>query len=250
MLKTIKRLAKNVPGIAKTYYLVRSLCSSAPPNDRSHEEIFRVIFRANTWKGRASASGTGSDLFQTRKIVKELPLLFNQLDITSLLDIPCGDFFWMRNVDLGEVQYIGADIVRDIINQNNRYEGRNITFQQLDLTLDSLPKVDLILCRDALVHFSFEDIFRALENMCRSGSRYILMTTFPARKNNLNVVTGQWRVLNFEIKPFGLPPPMHVITEGCTEGEEGEYEDKSLGLWKTTDIINVLAAKRASTMAG
>jgi hypothetical protein len=86
--------------------------------------------------------------------------------------------------------------------------------------------------------------------MCKSGSRYILMTTFPARKENFDIVTGKWRVLNFEIEPFDFQPPIHLIVEGCTEGEGGEYGDKSLGLWKTADIMNSLAARHASTMTG
>jgi hypothetical protein len=43
---------------------------------------------------------------------------------------------------------------------------------RLDLTGDPLPRVDVVLCRDCLVHLSFQNIFRAFANLRRSGSRY------------------------------------------------------------------------------
>jgi hypothetical protein len=46
-----------------------------------------------------------------------------------------------------------------------------------DLTRDPLPKVDLVLCRDCLVHLSFDDIYESLDNLRRSGSMLLLTTT-------------------------------------------------------------------------
>ena len=36
-----------------------------------------------------------------------------------MLDIPCGDFYWMKEVDLKDIEYIGADIVDELIKKNN-----------------------------------------------------------------------------------------------------------------------------------
>ena len=43
--------------------------------------------------------------------------------------------------------------------------------------------------------------------MARSGIPYLLTTTFPGAAANEEIVTGDWRVLNLEAPPFGLPPP-------------------------------------------
>jgi hypothetical protein len=93
----------------------------------------------------------------------------------------------------------------------------------------------LILCRDCLVHFSFDDIFKALNNLRASGSRFLLTTTFPTRQENQPIPTGKWRPLNLERAPFFLPPPLTILNEGCTENG-GEYADKSLGLWQLDDV--------------
>ena len=60
-----------------------------------------------------------------------------------MLDIPCGDFYWMNRVDRGDVNYLGADIVRDLIRENKRkYEKNGLRFQTLNLITDRLPTVD------------------------------------------------------------------------------------------------------------
>jgi hypothetical protein len=97
-----------------------------------------------------------------------------------VLDLPCGDFSWMNIVDLTNVHYTGADIVEPLISANNeRYaQGDSVKFLKLDLIRDTLPKCDLIINRDCLVHLSFDDIRSAIRNIKNSGSKFILSTTF------------------------------------------------------------------------
>jgi len=203
---------------------------------KTTEEIFTNIYKSNAWDGKNSISGKGSDVDQTKIITKELSSLFSNLNISTMLDMPCGDFYWMKNADLSNIDYTGADIVKELIQENTeKYGGGSIRFRYMNLIEDKLPKVDLIFCRDCLVHFSFADVFSALENVCNSQSEYLLTTTFTGRKDNYDILTGQWRPLNFELAPFVLPKPLRIIDEGCTE-DGGAYEDKSLGLWRIADI--------------
>lgn len=204
------------------------------------EGVFTDIYKRNAWGGKESVSGSGSSIHKTRVIIRELPKLFDDFHTSTILDIPCGDFYWMKNVDLEGMDYTGADIVRDLIQKNKDvFENESTHFKCLDLILDKLPKVDLIFCRDCLVHFSFKDIFLALRNICESQSEYLLTTTFPDRKDNYDIGTGQWRPCNFNVAPFMFPKPIRLINEECTEGN-GSYKDKSLALWKIKDIREVL----------
>lgn len=203
-------------------------------------DIFTDIYRNNTFGGKDSISGPGSDAHQTRVIASELPMLLRALNTTTMLDLPCGDFHWMKNVDLSNTAYTGADIVQELIQKNNENYARNgVRFHCLNLIKDKLPKVDLILCRDCLVHFSFADISLALKNVCNSQSEYFLTTTFTDRIENYDIVTGLWRAINLELAPFGLPTPLKIINEGCTE-DEGTNGDKALGLWRVADIRKTL----------
>ena len=201
----------------------------------SMPQIFTQIFERNVWLGEESRSGQGSDMTQTEIVRRALPDLIRQFGVKTMLDVPCGDFNWMRTVDL-DVDYIGGDIVPALIDSNNRqYASPTRCFRILDACSDALPTVDLVFCRDLLVHLSFDHAERALANIQRSGSGYLLTTTFSDRQSNANVQTGQWRPLNLRLTPFNLPEPLMIINEGCTEWD-GAWADKCLGLWRLADI--------------
>jgi 2-polyprenyl-3-methyl-5-hydroxy-6-metoxy-1,4-benzoquinol methylase len=199
------------------------------------KESFNNIYTKNHWKSDESISGTGSSIEQTASLRYELPSLFKKLDIKSVLDIPCGDFNWMKETDLSGITYIGADIVTKLINTNKKYGKENVSFEVLDLTNDMLPKSDLIICRDCFVHLSFNDIYASLKNIISSDSKYLLTTSFPSCNLNYDIASGEWRVLNFEIHPFNFPKPLLVINENCTEAN-GRYSDKAMVLWEIKKI--------------
>ncbi|HEY7440768.1 MAG TPA: hypothetical protein VH701_00005, partial [Vicinamibacterales bacterium] len=108
---------------------------------KSTEEIFTSIFRRQAWGKTASVSGPGSDLAQTGRLVRTLRSLMEEHEVRSILDIPCGDFHWMRSVNLQGLSYIGADIVRELVTQNQRYAVEGISFRHMDLLSHALPKV-------------------------------------------------------------------------------------------------------------
>lgn len=193
----------------------------------THRDRFDYIFRANMWAAD-SVSGPGSELEQTRALREGLPPLLARFGVRSVLDLPCGDFGWLSTVDLGVESYLGADIVAELVARNSARYGQS--FQVLDLITDDLPRADLVLCRDCLVHLSFHDIGRAIANLRRSGSRYLLTTTFTELNTNADIVTGDWRALNFRRAPFDFPEPLAVLYEECTE-EDGAFADKALALW-------------------
>ena len=75
--------------------------------------VFSEIYRTNAWRDPESVSGRGSTLARTNVITSHLPVLLQELNADSLIDAACGDFNWMRYVDLGSIKYIGVDIVPD-----------------------------------------------------------------------------------------------------------------------------------------
>jgi SAM-dependent methyltransferase len=204
---------------------------------RRRRRVFSRIYEGNLWQGDVSVSGAGSDLVQTEAIRREIPRLVSEIGARSVLDLPCGDFLWMSRTPLDVDLYIGADIVPDLIESNRRTYGEDSRrrFEVLDLVENDLPTVDLVLCRDCLVHLSYADIARALANLRRSGSRYLLTTTFREHMDNVDIETGHWRTLNLVGPPFGFPDPLKLINEGCTVCD-GDYSDKSLALWRIVDI--------------
>ena len=197
---------------------------------------FKTVYQKNLFKGKESRSGEGSNMIQTTAIRREIPLLLKELKIKTLIDAPCGDFFWIREVELPVERYIGVDIVKEIIENNQRnYVNKQIIFMQLNIIKDLMPMADMILCRDCLVHLSFKQGIQVIKNFKKSGSKYLLITTFVNRLSNSDLGKGFWRTINIERPPFNFPKPMRIIDEKCTE-INGEYSDKSLGLFLLKDI--------------
>lgn len=214
-------------------FICFSLFSIEPP---SNKVLFTRIFKTNSWMSRESKSGPGSTLERTFNIRFALPYLFERMGFKTMLDMPCGDFNWMKDTKLDFLDlYIGADIVESLILQNNsRYANENRFFLCLDMTQDPLPKVDVIFCRDCLQHLSNADICKAINNFKRSGSNFLLVSNHVEIDENRDLDQEElhsvlrFRQVNLQLPPYNLPDPIITLYEG---GEE-----KYLSLWNLNEI--------------
>jgi hypothetical protein len=198
---------------------------------------FERIEQTNLWGAASSVSGLGSEDAATAVIRDALPLLLQRLGAHSLLDAPCGDAGWIGRIKL-DLDYTGVDIVPSLIAANRQRVARGELsgrFLVADITREALPRADVVLCRDCLVHLSFCNIARAVANFRASGAHFLLVTTFPEWDGNRDCEDGDWRVLNMEKAPFDWPAPRELINERCEEGGGG-WRDKSLGLWRLDQL--------------
>lgn len=199
------------------------------------KNLFTTIYEKKGWGNFGTLSGPGSTLEQTEVIRKTIPNIIQQYNISSFLDAPCGDFFWMKNIDFKDCSYIGVDIVDSMIKNNNELFGtKSKKFIVADIIKNPLPYADLIFCRDCLVHLSFNDCLQVINNFKESGARYLLTTTFVELKTNKETKSPLWRPLNLQQPPFNFPDPVLLINEQCTH--DSLYPDKSLGLWDLNAI--------------
>ena len=204
-----------------------------------HQRLFEKMYNINHWGNIESRSGPGSNLVNSSIIRRELPKLISELKAKSILDIPCGDFYWMKLVDLHETKYIGADIVRPMIEQHIRlFPSEYRRFVVCDLLNDPLPIADVVLCRDCLPHLSFSDIQKAFYNIRRSGTSYLITSTYPDRSENTDIETGRFRPLNLMAPPFNFPPPVKLINEGYSDSHNN-CGDKSIAVWKISDLMEI-----------
>ena len=198
------------------------------------EKVFTRIYAKKGWGTSESASGPGSSVARTAVVRSRMTKLLAELGVKSILDIPCGDFNWMRFTELSGIEYTGADIVTPLVEQNRLlYAGPGRTFLHIDMLCGPIPRSDLILCRDGLVHLSFFDIAQALFRMEQSGANYLLTTSFSALDRNKDIVTGDWRSLNLNLAPFHFPAPLETISDARPDGT---LADKLLALYRFADI--------------
>jgi hypothetical protein len=203
--------------------------------------VFEKIYRENLWGDAESRSGSGSGLAATEKVRRGLLDAIQRLDVHSILDAPCGDYYWLSTVDLSRhlSSYRGIDIVPQVIEQNNRRFGTDkISFEAIDLIKRVLPPADLILCRHLLIHLPLEDCVRVLRNFKASGSRYLMITNQPDIERNEEILfTGAYRPVNLYLAPFNFPRPLWSVDDAQGEGDRAEaaiFELGEINFLKTT----------------
>jgi len=192
---------------------------------------FRAAYGSHAWvssKGQRSLSGLGSEASAARTVVEALPALLVRLGCETLLDVGCGDWNWMQEVRL-PCDYVGIDIVPEVIEANRHYERVGVKFEVGDVIEGRLPRADVVLCREVLFHLSFRDSLAALTNI-RAAGRWLLATSDAGIWFNSDISTGDYRRINLERAPYRLPRPRAVISD------EGVCRGRVLALWATADL--------------
>lgn len=214
--------------------LDKLLARLRPADD--HEEVFTTIYHRNSWGNDESRSGRGSTKERGAAFADDLIVVLREIDARILVDAPCGDFNWMQPVADSVEQYVGVDVVRELVIRNQRlFSSPSRKFVHADITTEVVPSGDVIFCRDCLVHFSDPDVWSTVASFRRSGARFLITTTFTDHRGNSPISTGGWRPLNLEAPPFSFPPPIVRIDERCLHSG-GIYRDKQLGVWEMSAL--------------
>lgn len=136
-----------------------------------------------------------------------------------------------------DFKYLGLDIARPVIDANKVTfrDKANWQFDVKDMTADPLPRgFDLVYCRDALQHLECPLIVAALQNICLSGAKYLLVGSY-ASKENINISNGAYFPINLRLPPFSLPEPLAVLTED-TPGFVGTEHNKLQLLYNISQL--------------
>jgi SAM-dependent methyltransferase len=185
---------------------------------------FEYAYASRYWVGGRDdgpPSGWGSSLEATG-----LPRLLKELRATSLLDIGCGDFTWMQELEL-PCRYIGADIVPALIAEHRqRFAGPSREFIVLDACEEPLPAADIVLCREVLFHLCFADMCKLVDHVRASGARYLLATTNPNVAVNVDIPTGEHSDRNLAIAPLKLGKPERALADDAVAA------GRVLGVWR------------------
>lgn len=196
------------------------------------EERFSNIYNSDVWFGnKESRSGAGSTLLATEDIRKKLPQIIKELNGVLLLDIGCGDYNWMNQVEL-PCSYIGVDIVEDIIEENTKkFANERVSFQKINAIEDPIPKgCDIILCREVLFHLSYEDGLKLIENVVKSGAKYLIATSDKEVNENMNIWSGEFRNINLRLPPYNFSELKNEIND------TGVSKSRILGVWSLNKL--------------
>jgi len=199
------------------------------------KEEFSEFYGRNAWGCEETVSGAGSSLKSTEKFRGELSALISELGVKSILDCPCGDFNYMREVNLDGIRYVGGDIVDDLIMLNReKYSAPNVDFEVIDLSKDKLPKCDLIVVKDLFLHLYIEEVQLCIENIRKSGIKWALLDHDHFTIINKSPLTrnGDHRY-NLTIEPFELHAPLKTLEiETIYEAEFNKIAKYMRCLWE------------------
>lgn len=190
--------------------------------------VFERIYRENLWNGVESRSGPGSGPTATAKVAPAIEAIVDELGVRSVLDVACGDGYWMPDLP----GYLGIDVAPDAIRRARRRHPER-RYRVADVRTASLPAFDLVIVRDVIQHHSLVDGAAILAAILRTGSSWLLASTYVGGEN-VDIETGDCYSPDLEQPPFSLGTPDRLIPDGYGYGDADEVRDprKHLGLWE------------------
>ena len=219
---------------------------------KKNEKIFTQMYDGTlTWGSDESASGPGSNLSATSHFRSNLEFLLRNLPIKTICDVPCGDFNFMREIEFGEVKYIGCDIVKPLIEVNKeKYANKYREFLHVYIIDDTCPDADLVFCKDLIIHISNNNVKKLVNNIKNTRAKYFMSTTaflpkviMPGGKvgtvevpeTNVDLpldaehgyLMGD-RIINLFLHPFCFPDPLFLVGSA--------HHFQMMALWETKDI--------------
>ena len=94
------------------------------------QQRFSEIYAKNSWSSKESGSGEGSEIEYTERLRSWLINAIPKYGVNRFVDVPCGDFNWMKLVvPKLDIEYFGFDIVDSVIEKNKeQYESKKAHF--------------------------------------------------------------------------------------------------------------------------
>lgn len=133
-----------------------------------------------------------------RSSITYLPELLRLIKAKTVFEIGCGQsHIW----DIPSIEYIGADLCGDLIDDNKRNHP-GAAFIRFDALRSEVPQSDVIIAKDLFECMPNVEVRAVLQKIYSSGSRWLIASTDPQVKGKPNTDEGVWRPIN--LQDFGV----------------------------------------------
>jgi hypothetical protein len=185
-------------------------------------EVFSNIYDKNQW---THGSGPGSLASFNTPYIQLLQNFLRDNNIKTVVDVGSGDFQTLQHVNFDGCEYHGFDVAPSVVTGCNQiFRKENIQFSKMPENWAELPKADLYLLKDVLIHLNNRDAGNLLDT-CLERGRYLISTNNRAHRDdayNVDISTGQFRAVNISLPPFSIPS--HVaLAYGSERIEDPRY---------------------------
>ncbi len=174
------------------------------------QEVFTDIYQRGVWGRNQNGEGTsggGSTLESTEVYRKFLQQFLSEYNIKTVVDAGCGDWGFSHLIDWSGIDYIGYDVVKNVIKNNQKkFNKENIQFITRNFINKQLPSTDLLICKEVLQHLTLEDISTFSTQF--HNFKYCLITNdidpVTMTAPNIQINRGSYRVIDLTQPPFSL----------------------------------------------
>lgn len=164
---------------------------------------FSNVYADNVWQ-RKDTSGPGSSVESTGSYRTFLQQILKRHHIRRVIDVGCGLWEHLGNVNWENIEYLGVDPVPTVIERNCRLSlPPNIRFQcGVVEDVSNLASYDLAIVKDVLQHLPNCTINELLKKL--RVVKYWLITNDVTTEANTDCSLGGFRKINMEMPPFDL----------------------------------------------
>lgn len=166
-------------------------------------KVFDEIYATDAWD---AGSGLGSLPGVTSAYRDLIQSFLADHEISSVLDLGCGDWQFSSLIDWSGIDYTGVDVVASVVESNReKYTAPNIRFEVGAPDMTGLPGAELLIIKDVLQHLPLADVQRFTDEVL-PRYRYVLVTNCvrPFWRLNADIPAGAFRPVDLRRKPFGL----------------------------------------------
>ncbi len=245
----VKRVASRLP--AFTYLILAKLddrVESMMNSDKPTDEVFGRIYRNNVWGGPKGEffSGLGtrepeaadSYIGSIRRLASSEGFVGR-----SFVDLGCGDFTIGMRLCQFSSEYVGIDIVSDLVSHlQTLHSSDRISFQHLDITSDPLPAVEVCFVRQVFQHLSNQQILMTLPKL--KAYKWVIITEHHPSDSkfipNLDKVQGgSIRLVRSSGVVLTEPPfslsgnSVRLVSEWKVVPQFGRSKGRDLGVLRT-----------------
>jgi hypothetical protein len=165
---------------------------------------FEKIYADDKW---TYGSGPGSLESINKPYIEFLESFIQNNKVDKIIDIGCGDFQFMRRVDMGQASYLGFDVATSIVKVNQTKFGNDrLKFCEMPDDFSQIPDCDIFILKDIMIHLD-NKYCQKLINCIKSKSKYAIFVnncTNIIEDYNKDINSGDFRPVDVSLAPFNL----------------------------------------------
>lgn len=189
------------------------------PTKDAMEQVYAMKLWGGNQSGFYSGDGSHAPSLVDPYLNAVISFLTSFESPLTVCDLGCGDFNIGQELVRHTKEYLGIDIVPDLIARNKvKFKTENLSFNCLDIAMDDLPAADCVIIRQVLQHLSNREVLDVVQKLTKY--QYIILTEHIPQGDfepNKDIISGQGIRLKKQSGVNLLAPPFNLKVKAQKE---------------------------------